>query len=231
MREEKDKMNNKPIMLKTRVSASVFARLISICKAYGIKSVYILLRMLIDCIVRYMDQEHNLSEDLQRVIRMFEGTEGWNRSICLADGIDDMEIIEAFYVLGSKDGDGTRVVHVERPLMEGDAHGWTATYNIQRMLERFMELTNKSLYRHIRSLGIALGTDSFLDTMHTIVNMYKENPDEAEMRLTFQDNDWHERAKVTSDVRYKRQYVHDRDYMEKQATLFDNDNENKEENE
>ena len=229
MREEKDKMDNKQVMLKTRVSASVFARLMSICKAYGM-TIYVMLRMLIDCIVRYMDQEHNLSEDLQRVIRMFEGMEGWSRSICLADGIEDMEIVEAFYVLGSKTGKGTRVVHVVRPVMDGDAHGWSATYNIQRMLERFMELTNKSLYKHIRSLGIALGTESFLDTMHTIVNMYQENPYEAEMRLTFQNNDWHEGAKVVTDTRYKRQYFHDSDYVEresmKQGTLFDNVNEN-----
>ena len=91
----KDKSTNKTIQLQTKVSPEVYARLESICKQYGF-SIFILLRMLSECIIRYMDDEHNLSEDLNRIMRMFEDIPGWKKSICLAEGLEEMDIVEAF---------------------------------------------------------------------------------------------------------------------------------------
>ena len=216
----KDKSTNKTIQLQTKVSPEVYARLESICKQYGF-SIFILLRMLSECIIRYMDDEHNLSEDLNRIMRMFEDIPGWKRSICLAEGLEDMDIVEAFYALRSSKHNGYRLVHVERPMMTGDADGWQATYNVQRILERFIELTNPSLYIHLRQLGVDLGTESMLDTLHTLANLYKENPDEKELRVQFENNDWHEGARVHDDTRYQRRHSHSMDFIEQQS-LFDN---------
>ena len=72
----KDKLENKTVQLQTKVSSEVYARLESICKKYGY-SIFQLLRMLSDCIVRFMDDKHNLSEDLVRIMRMFENIPGW----------------------------------------------------------------------------------------------------------------------------------------------------------
>ena len=92
----------------------------------------------------------------------------------------------------------SRLVHVLRPVMEGDADGWQATYNTQEQLERFIELTNESLYKHLRMVGVALGTESFLDTIHRIADAYAENPDEAELRLQFEQE---RLAQGSADVR------------------------------
>ena len=206
------------MQLQTKVTPEVYARLQSICKQYGF-SVFEMLRMLSECIIRFMDDRHNLSDDLVRVIRMFEDLPGWRRSICIADGLKNMEIVEAFYVLrDSRNPNGVRLVHVERPTMAGDADGWNATYNMQRIFERFMELLNPSLYRHLRQLAVDLGTASMLDTVHSIASLYKENPDETELRIQFENNDWHLGAKMTTDTRYQRRSTHTEEYMEK---LFD----------
>ena len=70
-----------------------------------------------------------------------------------------------------------------------------------------MELTNESLYKHLRMVGVALGTESFLDTIHRIADAYAENPDEAELRLQFEQNDWHNGAQMYEQKLYKRTYT------------------------
>lgn len=217
--------------LLTRVTPEVWARLKGLEDQYGI-SIFNLLRMLADCLVRFMDSDTNLSEDLLRIIRMFEGLPGWRKSICLADGLEDMEIVEAFYVLRQPRRDGYRLVWVERPVMSGDADGWMMTFNVQRILERFMELINPSLYMHLRRLGVDLGTESMLDTIHTIANLYKANPDEEELRIQFENNNWHKGGQADQDVRYQTRKFHTADYNETHhPTLFENQNENENENE
>ena len=211
--------------LLTRVTPEVWARLKGLEDQYGI-TIFRLLRMLADCIVRFMDSETNLSEDLLRIIRMFEGLPGWKKSICLADGMEEMEVVEAFYVLRQPKRSGYRLVWVEKPIMSGDAKGWMMTFNVQKILERFIELTNLSLYMHLRSLGVDLGTESRLDTIHTIANLYKPNPDEEELRIQFENNKWHKGGKANQDVRYQTRKFHSSDYFESHPTLFDNKDQN-----
>ena len=219
----KDKNGNKFIQLQTKVSPEVYARLKAIEEQFGF-STFEALRNLVDVLVRFGDDKHNLSDDLARVIRMFENLPGWSHAICLGDGLADMEIVEAFYVLRThKDPTGYRLVWVERPMMDGDAYGWSATYNVQRILERFIEVTNPSLYKHLRQLAAEMGTESMFDLIHRLADLYRENPDEKELRLQFESNDWHLGAQMHQDTRYKRDYTHTFDYIEKQQSLFHND--------
>ena len=198
----KEKTENKFEQIQTKVSPEMFVRLKAIEKAHGV-SIFKLLRMMAECIIRFMDDQHNLSEDLLRVIRMFENIPGWKRSICLAAGVEDMEIVEAFYVLREKGKNGNRLVHVERPVMAGDEQ-WTATYNIQTMMERWMELMNPSLYRHLRQLSVDFGNESILDTISTIATRYKDNEDEVALRLEFEQIDWHKGARMSDQQPMQR---------------------------
>ena len=195
------------IVVGTKVTPSSFAQLKSICKKYDF-TVYDLLQMLIDCIIRYMDEYHNLSEDLRRIIRMFEDMPGWKNAFRLTEPMDDVEIMEAFYVLRHPKGKGApRIVHVVRPMLDGDDLGWLATYNIQLAFDQFIKTINDSFYRHLSQLCVELGNESILDTIQTIVNLYKENPNDEEMRQMFADNDWHENAKMHDRQQYKRTYT------------------------
>lgn len=210
------------ISVATKITPEAYAQLKSICKQYGF-TLYDMLQMLCECLIRFMDTEHNLSEDLLRIIRMFEDLPGWKAAMRLTEPLKDVEIVEAFYVIRRKGKTSSRLVHVTRPILESDAEGWMVTYNIQTQLERFIELTNSSLYKHLRCLSVELGTESILDTIHTIANLYKDNPDEGELRLQFENNDWHEGAKTTRDTVYKRRHSHSMDFIEQQ-TIFDNNN-------
>ena len=105
-------------------------------------------------------------------------------------------------------------------MMDGDAYGWSATYNVQRILERFIEVMNPSLYKHLRLLAVDMGTTSMLDTIQRIADEQMENPDEIELRRQFEANDYHRGAQMTDRTRYKRPYTPSEEHLQK--TLFDN---------
>ena len=209
-------------ILSTKVSPEVYAQFKSICNKYGF-SIFVALRMLAETLVRFGDDKHNLSESLIRAIRMFENIPGWSKSICLADDGQEFGIVEAIYILRAPGKDGYRICWVERPMLDGDAYGWNGTYNVQFIFERFIEVMNPSLYKHLRLLAVELGTESMLDTVHRIADEFMENPDEIELRLQFEGNDWHNGAQMHEDKAYKRPYTHGMDYIEKQQTLFNDE--------
>lgn len=195
------------IVVNTKVTPSSFVVLKAICKRLGF-SLYDLLQMLLDCIIRYADRYHNLSETLRRIIRMALDMKEWRDAMRITEPMDDAEIMEAFIVLRTKNGKGApRVAHIVRPFLDGDDLGWLVTYNIQTELERFIEVIDPSLYRHLRRLSVELGHESILDTIRTIADMYEENPDEKELRLIFEDNDWQDVAKMQDRQQYKRTYT------------------------
>ena len=213
------------VQLQTRVTPEVGAQLLAICNNYGF-SVFHCLRMLCETMVRFGDDKHNLTEELIRAIRMFENIPGWSKSICLADGGQEFGIVEAIYILHANGKKGCRICLVERPMLVGDENGWSVTYNVQYILERFIEVMNPSLYRHLRLLAVELGTESMLDTIQRTADEFMENPDEVELRLQFENNDWNKGARQYEETKYKRPYSHRMDYIEtQQPTLFDNQNE------
>lgn len=217
-----DNEQNNTVQLQTKVTPEIYAMLQTIGNKFGF-TIYHSLRMLVEIMVRLGDDQHNLSENLMRAIRQFENIPGWANSICLADPDQEIGIVEAIYIMRAKGKDGHRLCWVNRPMMDGDASGWIVTYNIQSILERFIEVLNPSLYKHLRLLAVELGTTSMLDTIQRIADEFMENPDEIELRLQFEQNDWHQGARMHEDKQYKRGYGHTMDYMETQQKLFDDD--------
>ena len=219
--EVRDKDGRKQMQFSTRVNPEIGIQMLAICNEFGF-SVFKCLQMLMEVMVRMKDDKHNLSPELMRVIRQFENMPGWKKSICLADCDQEFGIVEAIYILRAPGKDGYRLVWVERPMMDGDAYGWSATYNVQRILERFIEVMNPSLYKHLRMLAVELGTESMLDTIQRIADEFMENPDEIELRLQFEQNDWHQGAQMYDRTHYKRPYTPSEEHL--QQTLFENDN-------
>ena len=76
------------------------------------------------------------------------------------------------------------------------------------------------MYRHLRLLAVELGTESMLDTIQRIADEYMENPDEIELRMQFESNDWHKGAQMHAEHNRKRPYTPSEEHLQK--TLFDN---------
>ena len=221
-KQVRDKDHRLMMQFGTRVTPEIGAQMLSICKQFGF-SVFFCLQKLVEVMVRMKDDQHNLSPELMRIIRQFENIPGWSKSICLADGGQEFGIVEAIYILRAPGREGYRLCWVERPMMDGDEYGWSATYNVQYILERFIEVMNPSLYRHLRLLAVDMGTTSMLDTIQRIADEQMENPDEIELRRQFEANDYHRGAQMTDRTRYKRPYTPSEEHLQK--TLFDDQNE------
>lgn len=171
-------------MLQTKVSPEVYALIERIEKRRGISS-YQLIQMMCDAIVRYMDDRHNLSPELNRVIMLFEHLVGWGEAFNLADPNAPKEVAAAFYVMQSADSDrkGLRLVMVNRPYMGK----WDATYNLQQMFEDFVCMSMPGRYKRLRALAIEEGCNSLLDLLDHLIDYHISEQDARELRRPFED--------------------------------------------
>lgn len=226
----KDKMENKTVQIQTKVSPESYARLESISKSKGI-SIFLLLRMMCDCMIRYMDDKHNLDYNLKFAMHIFEDMDGWRRAISLATDSQEVGVTEAFYILQAKKAEGWRIAWVGRPMLEGDSEHWEASYNIQFILERFIELADPALYRRLRLIAVEENMESMYALLLKIVDIHHSRfindadfANEQQIREQFENNRWHQGAKdFTSTEHYKRHHMKTIDSFEGQQRMFDNE--------
>lgn len=205
-------------MMQTKVSPETFKRIKQIeeklhMKAYGI------IQMMVDCIVRYMDDRHNLTPEMEQAMSIFEHMVGWASALNLADPSVAKEIGEATYYLYDKDGKkkGVRGVHITRPYFTE----WKQDFNIQHILERNLELLIPETYERMRRVCAQLGFDSMLEFFNFVVDHFSQEQDIAELRSIFEDA---ARADNGKEVAYgQRTRKKKRGNIEDTPGLFDAD--------
>ena len=171
-----------------KISTWSYGRIMRILKRKGL-NIYQMIQNFCDTIIRYMDDKHNRTPDVEKAMNMFEGMIGWENNFNLCDPNTKPEISEATYYLSDFTKDkakkGVRVVHVERPLMDK----WTQTFNVQQILERFMCLTFPSLYRRLRFIAVCRECTSILELLIDIVGELEREEDKKELLRDFEDAD------------------------------------------
>ena len=172
-------------VIATKVSTFVKERIGRICKKRGLNE-YDMLQMMCDCIVRYMDDRHNLTPEMERVMSIFEHLEGWKNAFNLADHTAEADICEAFYVMSAKGRKGFRVIHVQRPWWDG-VKEWKQTENIQEMMERFFEVMMPERYKRLRSLAVEKGMESQLDLLDYLIDSHLDDEENGQYRREFED--------------------------------------------
>lgn len=171
--------------ISTKVSPFVKERIGRICRKKQMNE-YEMLQMMCDCIVRYMDDRHNLTPEMERVMSIFEHLEGWKNAFNLADHTAEPDICEAFYVLKAKGKKGFRVIHVQRPWWDG-MKKWKQTENIQVMLERFFEVLVPERYMRLRMLSGEKGMESQLDLLDYMIDSHLAEEYNNQYRREFED--------------------------------------------
>lgn len=178
-------------VINTKISPEAYDKIYRLARKVGMKP-YEMLQMCVDTLVRYMDDRHNLSPEMERMMLVFEDTVGWSQALNLADPAAKATIAEATYYLTAKGKAGARAVHVQRPFF-GD---WHETENIQLVLERTLELIAPELYRRLRSLCVVYETQSVLELLHHLVDAQTViDLNHEEVRRTFEDCNRGENAK------------------------------------
>ena len=185
----------------TKLSCEAYARMERLSKKKGLTT-YEMIQMVCDTLIRYMDDRHNLTPEMEQAMSIFEHLEGWKNAFNLADTTTQPSITEATYYLRDPDKKGVRGVHVEIPFMGQ----WTQTYNIQEILEQTICLLMPERYKRLRLLAVDNNCSSILQLVDMLIDEHSKDADVAVMRQGFEDANRSDYGKKPADAPYKRKH-------------------------
>lgn len=186
MTKNKDKESHRRYQpVGTKVDIETYLLFHRLLKKKGMK-VYDALQMCVDCLVRYMSDQYNLTPAMERIMSVFEHMVGWQGAFNLADPANEGKerVEEALYFVSAEKKKGMRAVLVKRPYF-GD---WQQDVNIQHILERVLELVVPERYKRLRHIAVEMECNSILDLLDLMIDSYDvNNLDIAEIRKGFED--------------------------------------------
>lgn len=190
--EEKQKYE----MMQTKVSKETYDALKRIERKQGV-SIYGIIQNMCDCIRRYTEDRTRLSPMVEKAMNILEHMIGWKDNFNIADPTAEPEVAEATYYLNEKSGEkkGIRVVHVERPFFGK----WKQTFNLQIILDRFLNLTFPSLYMRLRYIAYCRQCTSILELLLEIVGELEREEDKKDLQQPFEDAT---RSEFGQDIKY-----------------------------
>jgi hypothetical protein len=148
-------------------------------------SIYTLIQMVCDTIIRYMDDRHNLSEEIERAMTTFEHMTGWADALNLADPTVQKEVAQAVYIFQDADGDrkGFRATMVDKPWMGV----WKQTENVMEIFERIFNVCMPELYMKMVRAKIILGCDRVSEVINRLADAEIIMQLNGELRQDFED--------------------------------------------
>jgi hypothetical protein len=197
--------NDKYQVLGTKVSPEAWQRLNVLANKKNM-SVYELIQMVCDTLLRYMDDRHNLSESMERIMAVFEHAEGWSEAFNLADPSVRREVGEATYFLQDSDGKkrGVRCVHVGKPYFGKR----TETCNLQDIIDRTLMLITPERYARLHRLKEEMDCGSLLELIDVLIDLHAGDSDVKELREQFEDCNRHEYGKPVLYGQRTKQHKH-----------------------
>lgn len=177
---DKDKFQ----VIATKVSATTKELIGRLCRKKGLTE-YEMLQMMCDCLVRYMDDRHNLTPELEQAMAMFEHMVGWKDAYNLADPTTEGEVQEAVYITADREGRrrGFRAHMVTKPFMGQ----WEQTDNAVTIYERMTEVLMPEIYRKLRLLAVDMDCTSIVELMHTMIDAQTIMELNSDFRREFED--------------------------------------------
>lgn len=192
-------------VVATKVSNYIRERMQALLKQRGL-SEYEMLQMVYETIVRYMDDRHNLTPEMERAMFIFEHLNGWANAFNLADPTVEPEIVSATYYMGDPSKIGVHAVHVERPMLKELSEEWMQTINVQDILEQTICLLMPERYKRLRQLAVDMDCTSILELIDTLIDEHSKDSDIAEVRQGFEDANRSDFGKTPADAPYKRKH-------------------------
>lgn len=148
-------------------------------------SIYTLIQMACDTIIRYMDDRHNLSEEIERAMAVFEHMTGWADAMNLADPTVNKEVAQAVYIFQDADGEkkGFRATMVNKPFFDK----WTQTDNVMDIFERIFNICMPELYMKFYRARIILGCERVSEVINMLADAEVIMHLNGELRQEFED--------------------------------------------
>lgn len=176
--------DDKTVVVATKLLRTAAERLAKIAKKKDM-TIYSLIRMVCDTLIRYMDDRHNLSEEMERAMSVFEHLVGWADALNFADPAVRKEIAQAVYIFQDADAKkrGSRAVMVNKPWC-GD---WEETANVMDIFERIFNVCLPELYMKLFRARIVLECNSVSEVINRLADAEVIMQLNGEFREEFED--------------------------------------------
>ena len=184
--------------IATKISPHAYDRLTALAAARDM-TIYDIIQMSVDTLIRYMDDRHNLSKEMEQAMSIFEHMIGWADALNLADPAVAREVAEAVYILQDPDGKkkGFRAVMVEKPF----CGLWNQTANVQQIFDRLFNILMPDMYMKLYRAKILMGYRSVVEVINALADADVIAHLNEEFRKEFEDAG---RADNARAVRYGR---------------------------
>lgn len=184
--------------IATKISPHAYDRLTALAAARDM-TIYDIIQMSVDTLIRYMDDRHNLSKEMEQAMSIFEHMIGWADALNLADPAVAREVAEAVYILQDPDGKkkGFRAVMVEKPF----CGLWNQTANVQQIFDRLFNILMPDMYMKLYRAKILMGYHSVVEVINALADADAIAHLNEEFRKEFEDAG---RADNARAVRYGR---------------------------
>lgn len=170
--------------VSSKLSKYSIERLTQIAQKKGM-TIYVLIQMVCDTLIRYMDDRHNLSEEIERAMAIFEHMTGWADALNLADPTVQKEVAQAVYIFQDADGEkkGFRATMVDKPWMGV----WKQTENVMEIFERIFNICMPELYMKLFRARIILGCERVSEVINMLADAEVIMQLNGELRKDFED--------------------------------------------
>jgi len=176
-------MNDKFENVSTKVAAEVKEQLNRILSSMGLNE-YQWLQLMIEVTIRMMDDRHNLSEAMAKMIQMFRMVPGFKDAASLVDANAEGQIDGAIYFVNVKGKKGYKPVMVERTWFDGQ---WNETHNVREIVECVIERCAPESYMKLREHMQELECESVFECLMTMVDAYSTIRLDEEIPSLFAD--------------------------------------------
>ena len=205
-------------VVNTKVAADVKEQLNRILKSMGLNE-YQWLQLMIEVTIRMMDDRHNLSEAMAKMIQMFKMVPGFKDAASLVDANAEGKIDAAVYFVNVKGKKGYKPVMVERTWFDGQ---WNETHNVRQIVEYVIEKCAPESYMKLRGHMQKLDCESVFECLMTMVDAYSLCRLDEEIPKMFADNMRGDNGRaVAYGERTKRKKHYTPDTMPVTGNLFE----------
>ena len=179
-----DKYENGYEVVATKIRKEAKDRLEALCNSRGMTK-YDLLQMMCDTLIRYMDDSHNLTVEMEQAMRIFEHMIGWADALNLADPTIRKEIVQAVYIFQDADGKkhGLRASMVTKPFIGL----WGQTENVMTIFENMFNILMPDLFTKLTRAKIILNCNTVTEVVNMLADAEVLAHLDDEYRQEFED--------------------------------------------
>lgn len=199
-------IDDRYVTLATKVSRTAAEQLARIAKRKGM-TIYELIQIVCDTLIRYMDDRHNLSAEMERAMSIFEHLTGWADALNLADPTVHKEVAQAVYIFQSAPDTprkGFRAKMVSKPFMGT----WDETSNVMDIFERIFNICMPELYMKLYRARIILGCERVSEVINMLSDAEVIMRLNGELRAEFEDAGRSENGKAVAYGQRTRRKKH-----------------------